>query len=326
MSHSALRRYRVIDNLLRNKVRKYPTMDEIIEECREKLDIDTTKETIQKDIANMKMPYPDGFDAPINFNRRHMGYEYTDADFSISGVSLRYEELEAIQEAIELVRSIGGSRISDKFNHAMEKVLSATLEIGNEKEDKLPVIQTMIPPISRGFEHFDLLYRACREKIPVSLVHYSYKKRHFKHIILHPFLIKEFDNHWYVIGYSETHQAVRTFGFDRISQPQLLKLKYIKTEAKETKAYLNDVYGVFPIPEAIKEEVVINVSQLETHYFSAYPIHESQTIKKDPHGYSEISFQLIPSIELARFFLSKGRDVKILKPQWLIDFTTKLIQ
>lgn len=324
LSKSAFRRYKVIDNLLRNKVRRYPTMDEIIEECRVKLDYDTTSETIQKDIANMKMPYPDGFDAPIKFNRRHMGYEYADPDYSLTGVSLRFEELEAIQEAIELVRSIGGSRVSDKFNHAMEKVLSATLEIGNSIEEKQPVLQTMVPPISRGFEHFDFLYRACREKIPISFIHFSYKNRHFKHIILHPFLIKEFNNRWYVIGYSETHNAIRTFGFDRISDPLFLKIKYIRSDAKETKAFLNDVYGVFPIPQANKEEIEIRVSKLETHNFNAYPIHVSQRIEKFPHGESIIKFQLIPSIELAQLFLSKGKQVKILEPQWFIDFTKNL--
>jgi predicted DNA-binding transcriptional regulator YafY len=53
-----------------------------------------------------------------------------------------------------------------------------------------------------------------------------------------------------VIGYSETHGAVRTFGLDRISEPLKLKKKYHFTDSSEVDTYLNDVYGVFPIPEA----------------------------------------------------------------------------
>ena len=79
-SKSAFRRYKVIDGLLRNKMRKYPSMNDIIDACWEKLDYQPSKETIQKDIANMKSLYPDGFDAPIHFNRTHLGYEYTDAN------------------------------------------------------------------------------------------------------------------------------------------------------------------------------------------------------------------------------------------------------
>jgi len=88
--------------------------------------------------------------------------------------------------------------------------------------------------------------------------------------------------------------------------------------------YLNDVYGVFPIPNAIKEIITIKVSQLSTHYFNAYPLHESQVIVKDEYGTSEISFDLIPSVELARYFLSHGRHVQIMIPNWFFKFTQEL--
>ena len=51
INKSAFRRYKVIDQLLRNRMRMYPTMEDIIEACREKLDVDPSPETIQKDIA-----------------------------------------------------------------------------------------------------------------------------------------------------------------------------------------------------------------------------------------------------------------------------------
>jgi predicted DNA-binding transcriptional regulator YafY len=272
----------------------------------------------------MRMPYPDGFDAPIRYNRAQRGYEYTDEDYSLLGVSLRQEEIDAISEAIDVIRYIGGTRMSDKFNHAVEKILSSTLERTNVDENKLPVIQTMIPPISRGFEHIELIYRACREHIPLSFIHFSYKKRTFKHILLHPFLIKEFENRWYVIGYSEQHESIRTFGLDRVSEPILIKRNFEQTDASLVNSYLNDVFGVFPIPGAKKELITIHVSQLGTHYFQAYPLHVSQSIKKESEGTSLISFDIIASVELARYILSQGRHVKIVKPKWFREFTENL--
>jgi predicted DNA-binding transcriptional regulator YafY len=326
LSKSAFRRYKVIDGLLRNSMRKYPTMVEIIDACRDKLCFEPSVETIQKDIANMRLPYPDGFDAPIRFCRRNLGYVYDDPNYSLSGVSLRQEELDAIEEAVELIRSVGGSRISHKFSNAVEKLLSATIENKPLDDKRRPVLQTMNPPVSRGFEHFDLFYKAAKERVPVSLIHYSYKKRKYGHTILHPFLIKEFDNRWYVIGYSESHEDIRTFGLDRISAPFLLKRKFHLVDLQEQNTYLNDVYGVFPIPEAKKEQVKIRVSQLSTHYFQAYPLHESQSIKKESDGTSFITFDLVPSVELARYLLSQGRHVSILKPEWFKQFTQDLTE
>ena len=324
LSKSAFRRYKVIDSVLRNSMKRYPKMDEFIEACHAKLDFYPSEETIQKDMANMRLPYPDGFDAPIRYNRAQKGYEYTDPEYSLIGVSLRQEEIDAISEAIDVIRYIGGTRMSDKFNHAVEKILSSTLERANANEDVVPVIQTMIPPVSRGFEHIELIYKACREHIPISFIHFSYKKRTFNHILLHPFLIKEFENRWYVIGYSEQHDAIRTFGLDRVTEPLLIKRKYHYSNPQLINAYLNDVYGVFPIPAAKKELIKIHVSQLGTHYFQAYPLHISQTIIKESMGTSFITFEVIASVELARYFLSQGRHVKIVKPKWFREFTENL--
>lgn len=324
LSKSAFRRYKVIDSVLRNSMKRFPKMEDFIEACYTKLDFYPSVETIQKDMANMRLPYPDGFDAPIRYNRSKMGYEYTDPNYSISGVSLRKEEIDAIREAVDVIRFIGGSRISDKFNHAVEKLLSTTLERTNADEDSVPVLQTMVPPISRGFEHFDLFYRACREHIPTSFIHFSYKKRKFNHIILHPFLIKEFENRWYIIGFSEQHKNIRTFGLDRVAEPILIDKEFNHTNSKVINTYLNDVFGVFPIPGAKHEKIKIHVSQLATHYFQAYPLHISQKIEKESEGTSFITYEMTASVELARYFLSQGRHVQIIEPKWFIEFTENL--
>jgi len=321
---SAYRRYSVIDLALRNSMKRYPKMEDLIEACNRALGYSPSPETIQKDLATMKLPFPDGRDAPIKFNRAKWGYEYTDPTFSFFGVSLRQEELNAIEEAVDIIRTIGGTRVGVKFNHAIEKVLSSTLERKTEDEKSLPVLQTMVPPPSRGFGNFDLFYKTCKERIPVSFIHFSYEKRQFNHIILHPFLIKEFDNRWYVIGFSELHSAIRTFGLDRISEPVLLKKKYRSSDRKETSAYLYDIYGVYPIADSKKLKIKINVNQLGTHYLQAYPIHESQIITKKSNGTSVITFELIPSFELARYFLSQGKYIEKIEPTWLQEFTENL--
>ena len=324
LSKSAVRRYRIIDGLLRNTMRSYPTMEDIIDQCIEKLDFEPSRETIQKDLANMRLPYPDGFDAPIRYCYTNKGYEYTEPNYSLSGIALKQEDIDTIREAVDLIRCIGSSRISSQFNHAVEKLLSATVESRASDDDRKPVLQTMIPPASRGLENFDILYSACKERIPLSIIHFSYTKRTFKHTYLHGFLIKEFDNRWYIIGFSETHNCIRTFGIDRISDPLKIK-KPFKVSSKELiDTYLNDVYGVYPIPGAQKELITISVIKIGTHYFQAYPIHESQVIKKNNSGSSTISFSLIASDELARYILAQGNNVRVQSPLWFKKYTHEL--
>jgi predicted DNA-binding transcriptional regulator YafY len=96
-------------------------------------------------------------------------------------------------------------------------------------------------------------------------------------------------------------------------------------DSAQMDVYLNDVYGVYPIPGAIKEHIQIEVNRENTQYFQAYPLHESQQIQKHNYGNSTITFDLIPSFELARHFLAQGRNIKITSPKWLIDFTNQLL-
>jgi predicted DNA-binding transcriptional regulator YafY len=325
INKNAFKRYKVIDMLLRNRMRRFPTLAEITEICIEKLDLkDLSTETIRKDMEHMRESQPNGFEAPIKYHPTNRGYYYTDPDYSIDKISLSADDVDTLKESIDLIKSIGGSRVSEKFNNAIEKILSTVLEEFPEGDSKQVFLQTMLPPKSRGFEHFDLFYYACRKKIPVSIIHYNYQKRIFNSLTIHPILIKEFENKWYIIAYSENHSEVRTFGLDRIFDPLLLKKKFINVEKNVLEKATSSYYGVLPIANQEKQTIKISISDLVTNYFEAYPIHESQQISKEPNGFSIISFYLIPTMELTRLFLSYGKDIKIIEPSWLIDYTKTL--
>jgi predicted DNA-binding transcriptional regulator YafY len=262
-----------------------------------------------------KMP-PDGFDAPIKFNRTKLGYEYTNPDFSIYGVSLNSYDVNSINEAIEVISSIGGSRVSEKFTHAIEKVLSNVQEL-TSTEEKRKIIQTDHISKGRGFEHFDLLYSACRDRVPLSFVHYSYSRREFKALIVHPVLLKEFNNHWYVIGFSEEHQELRTFGLDRVNAPEPIYKVFQDTSSDIIDEYLNDVYGVYPLHDGKKENIILHASPMITNYFRAQKIHESQNVEMRDRGDAIITFELIPSMELVSLILSYGNQIRVLEPKIL---------
>jgi predicted DNA-binding transcriptional regulator YafY len=323
---NAYQRYVVIDSLLRNKMRPFPTMQDIIDACWERLDVETTVNTIEKDIKQMRKLVPDGFEAPIRYDRLAKGYHYTDPDFKLGNLDLSTDDIASIRESLALVQSIGAGRIDEKFSHAMQKVLATVAEVYEQPQNKQAAayLQTMSVPPSRGFEHFELFAKACREQIPVSFVHYAYRKRRFTTVALHPFLIKEFDNKWYLFGYSEKHGAVRHFGFDRIFSPLLLQKPFSTFDQTQTFEVLANSYGVFPIPEAKKQRIKLGVSSLATHYFEAYPLHRSQVLNKAADGSAELILELVPTIELSRLILWHGRHVQVLSPEWFHDFTEDL--
>ena len=325
ISRSAYRRYRVIDSLLRNSMRKYPTLLDIQEACENKLDLSPSLDTLEKDIRNMKMPEPDGFDAPIVYCRLNKGYYYTNPNYSINSIGLTETDINSVKEAMELLQNISGNRVGDRFSYAIDKILSSFKETFPEGNSKRKIIQTDYVPGARGFENFDLLFRACKNKYPISFVHYSYNKREFKSVIVHPVMLKEFENKWYLVGYSESDDGLRTFGFDRIYEPLFLKRKFIERDAIEVESYCKDIYGVYPIENQPKQKITFLTSYKITNYFDAYPIHSSQKGEKNESGSSFFTLEVVPSVELIRLFRSYGKNLEVINPQWLRDQTKTLL-
>jgi predicted DNA-binding transcriptional regulator YafY len=266
----------------------------------------------------MRLPEPDGFDAPIAYCRFNKGYHYTDSTFSINGARLTEKDVNSIKEALELLQNIGSSRVSDSFSYALDKILISCKEEFPEGDSKRKIIETESISGSRGSEHFDTFFKACKNKMPVSFTHYSYEKRRFKAVIIHPVLLKEFDNFWYLLGYSESHKALRTFGFDRIYDPMLLNRKFIPTPQEIINDYYKDIYGVYPYKNEPKQQVVFFATPIVSNYIEAYPIHKSQVCEKYDNG-CIFKLQVVPSMELIKLLRSYGSEIKVKMPLWIND-------
>jgi predicted DNA-binding transcriptional regulator YafY len=202
-------------------------------------------------------------------------------------------------------------------------MLSSVQEDLPKSDIERKIIQSESISTGRGFEHFDIFFSACRERIPVNFAHYSYTNRTFKSITIHPIILKEFENRWYVIGHSELHNSLRTFGFDRIYSPLAIRKKFISTSDKIKDEYLNDVYGVYPLRDGKKEKIIIHTSPIISNYFRSHKVHESQEIKILGRGDAIITFELVPSMELVRLFLSYGNQLEVKEPKRLKDFIEK---
>ena len=87
--------------------------------------------------------------------------------------------------------------------------------------------------------------------------------------------------------------------------------------------YLNDVYGVYPLRDGKKEMIIIHTSPLISNYFRSHKVHESQEIDIQEGGDAIITFNLVPSMELVRLFLSYGNQLVVKQPKRLVAFIEK---
>jgi predicted DNA-binding transcriptional regulator YafY len=326
LNKEAYIRYTTIDSCICNQRKPYPSMNDLIYACEEKLGKSFTISTIQKDIKAMKEDEALGFMAPIKFSKSQNGYFYTDKEYTIRTVPLNEEEVNALVAATDLLTTFAGERVSENFNAAVDKIFASVKETYGKASGKRTIVQTENPPKQRGFELFEIFFKAAKEKIPVCFLHFSYKKRLFNSIIFHPYLLKEFQNKWYVIGFSESHKSVRTFGIDRIMDPLILNKEFYLKRGFDPDKHFKDVYGVYPLSDK-KIKIEFRVTDMLANYLESQPLHESQKVDYyHEDGYLSLSVELIPSLELLNQFYMLSEQLVITKPLWLREETIKRLK
>jgi len=313
----AYTRYRLIDEALKNKQKPFPSLNELAEKCEHLLGKRVSESTMQKDIYAMRFDEGLNFLAPINYSKARKGYYYTDPDYSISKLPLKQEDLYALEFAAGLLRQFKDFPILKQFDNTIGRLLQA-VQIsrslyGTEITD---FIQVERPSHSDGTDHLEKILKAITNKVEIQFQYFNFSKATTSHHNLHPYLVREYRNRWYVTGHSPKHNRILTFGLDRIKHLQVTGTMFEKDAHFNAKKFFHHSFGI-TVNDLVPVKVELSFTPLEGLYIKAQAIHHTQKILKDNSKELRISIDVIPSHELNMQILSYGDNVKVIKPKEL---------
>ncbi len=314
VNRNALIRYRTIDNCLRNRFRKW-TLEDLIDACSDALyeyegiDKGVSRRTVQMDIQLMRSDKL-GYNAPITvIDKRH--YTYDDPDYSITNIPLTDEDLRKLTEVTEILRQFKG------FTHFQD--LSGMV---NRLEDKIYTAKTHSEPIIdfeknenlRGLEHIDTLYKAIQQKLCVSLMYQSFKARKPQQITVHPYLLKEFRNRWFILVKNDHAKITMLLALDRVKDIDISRSTPFLEAEFDVHTYFKNVIGVTVNQGSKTENVTLFVDRSNAPYVLTKPLHTSQKLlESNKHGII-ISIDVQLNFELEREILGFGPQMKVLAP------------
>ena len=141
---AASQRYQIIDTLLTNRMKKYPTKDYILYCCGEKLDKSLSTSTIEKDLKVMREDPTLGYNAPIAYCKANKGYYYTDPEYTIKKLNLSLEDWETILIGIQQMANGGRIQNTVRLLKVFEKIgaqckMDLGVEKALEKMHRLPI-------------------------------------------------------------------------------------------------------------------------------------------------------------------------------------------
>ncbi|MFT7606409.1 MAG: putative DNA-binding transcriptional regulator YafY [Saprospiraceae bacterium] len=302
-------RITTIDQCLKN-IDKTWTWETLANACEEELGKIPSRKTIMNDIQIMRNGRL-GFYAPIEWNAKRKSYEYIDTKFSIFYAKLKESELQELRNAVTILNQFKGFR---QFENIEEIVLKLEQSINSKTRKEKSVIQFDTNPDAMGLKWLDLTYRKIGSKETIRIEYKPFNFDDSYWVLASPYLLKEYNNRWFLFAYDHKAKRIFNFALDRIEAIQDSIQDFHFIEDFDPDLYFKNIIGV-TIPEGTKiQKVVIESKPDQAKYIKTKPIHYSQEIVEEKEGAVIFSFNLILNYELESLLLSFGEKIKVLKP------------
>ncbi|MBT8232870.1 MAG: WYL domain-containing protein [Saprospiraceae bacterium] len=316
----AIIRYRVIDKCLR-QVDKTWNWKSLAEACAAELKRATntkttlSERTIKGDLQNMRNDKALGYFAPIEYDRKEKTYYYSRRDYSITEAPLNRSDSQELKNAISLLRQFTGFRHLQGIDNIIQKLELLAYESRSKSKRFVHLAQPVSIP---GQKWLDQLYDAIKKEKPLMMTYKPFDREAFSGVIS-PYLLKEFDNRWYLYANFHSKNQLRTYGLERITRLNKSLQDYIPSEDFEPDTYFKDIVGVTLAQGQKTKKITFEVYGYTVQYIQTKPIHFSQKLISEEKRKSLFEVELIPNYELESLLLSYGENLKVIKPKNLAN-------
>ncbi len=320
LNKNALIRYRTIDKCLQNRQRRW-MLDDLIKACSEALYeyegklTNVSKRTVQLDIQMMRSDKL-GYNAPIEVYERKY-YRYEAEDFSITDIPLTEIDMDVLTESVEMLKQFKDFSLFNELNGVIQKLED---KVYREKNHQAPIIHIDKNEHLKGLNHLDTLYQAIIKKIVLEIEYQSFSARTSSQILLHAYILKEYNNRWFVVGRNDGETRILTLALDRIIQINFDLDKVYSQQNFDADEYYRNTFGVTVHGDSDLIQIEMRVDRYNAPYVLTKPIHHSQKLlERYPNGSILISLYVHHNFEIERLILGFADSVEVVQPQRLRD-------
>ncbi|GAB4047356.1 helix-turn-helix transcriptional regulator [Spirosoma litoris] len=340
ITRSAFQRYRLIDEIISRYPRRY-SKQKLFELCQDKCGIRSIS-SLEKDIQRMREDH----DAPIEYDKRANGYYYSNPQFRLLNLMLTPDDMEALEQAREVLAATQGASVADELDNALQRVRQS-LDIIREVKTDAPtrrVVYVEEKILGGNRQYVPVLIRAVNQNRQVAFRYLKHEEavsmsgsltmrkakartvdpnlvtlERPKLRILHPILLREVSDSWYVIGYDAASGGERTFALDRMSELELLDdpCDVPPTVLANVSDLFEHIYGITDSHGPV-EDIVLSFSPLFGRYVKAKPIHQTQEVLSDTETECIVRLRLAPNRDLLMHLRSYGEHLTVLQPASLV--------
>lgn len=311
-------RYRYLDRLLSDRHHFYDrkTLTERVNDMLYKAGYKPVgKRTIEKDLDDLKCA---PFNAPIKeFKKNGKNcITYADSSFSLFSEELSKEERLLLREVLSTIGQFDGL---DNFTW-LDK-----FKIGLGLEERKQIICFSNNPFLKNSNLLGTLFDDISNEVVIRLSYHTFTNETIRSIDFHPYLLKQNNNRWFLLGAADIDKKILTFALDRIDKVEPLPEKKYHECPDDLYERFEDIVGVTLFEDRPVEHILCWVSDAFKGYVDTKPIHGSYTpIKNEKdqqlraeypqlEGGMFFTLDCIFNYELIRELCSYGKELLVLR-------------
>ena len=336
---NAMTRYKILDELLSNWYHNY-TIDDLTEEVNTRLsDLDkdsngVVRRTIEKDLRYLEYEGPfmvdiERYSVQYYDSQKQRSYtkqclRYAHQSFSIFKKEMSDDEKYLLKSALSLLGQFDGLP-------NLEALEGLRKELGMKENDRQ--IISFTKNILEKSSLIGELFTAISQKQVIELHYRKFTTPDKETVInLHPYLLKEYNQRWFLIATAEKDNKLLNFALDRIvSLKPLASHKYVEYEGNIAEIF-EDIIGVTLYDNSPLCKIYFWASDEAKNYIITKPLHGSQVnniaaakndeLRKHYPALENGQIFMIEckfNYELIRELSSYGKDLMVLEPSDIQD-------
>jgi predicted DNA-binding transcriptional regulator YafY len=206
----------------------------------------------------------------------------------------------------------------DKFSDVVNRLLVGNLYEGIKDEEKKRIIQIGESYNGSGYQYIEKIYHAIKNKKAIRVL-YTNNARLTNWRIISPYILKEYRNQWYMVGYtadSSRGPSSSVFALSKIESLTILdQAVYVIDESFNADDYFKYSLGVYhdlyenPIIVKLKFTGAIHVQRLKTS-----KLHSTMELISMTDNEIVVSMEVYNSPDLTALILGYKSEVEVLEP------------
>jgi predicted DNA-binding transcriptional regulator YafY len=314
LNKSTLLRLRTIDSCLCRRFRQW-TIEDLRKACEDAVydyeGIDhVSLRTTQRDIELMRSDKL-GYNAPIIVVQRKY-YTYEDPDYSITQLPLTKHDIEELNSAMDIIRHFNGF----KGMAGSDDILARLQDRISQQENHRQVVFIDTNARLKGLHFLGELYDFIAINAPIVVWYKSFKSSIAKRIFLSPYILKEFNNRWFLIAHDNKRHNIMTLAIDRMQKIEKdKKCCYVPNTFFDAEDYFQSMVGVTRNINSERELITLRIAAEQAPYIITKPLHSSQqVIKENDDGSIVVTLQVIINMELEHLILGFCNGIEVIAP------------